>query len=62
MARDYDDMEDDNPIEEDFQDNSNECLFCGEPCRKQGDSYCSWECEAMDEDKFEEEIEEEIND
>lgn len=43
MARDYDDMEDDNPINEDFDNNSDECPVCGELKNPEHD-YCSEEC------------------
>jgi hypothetical protein len=40
MARDLNEMEDDNPIDEDFNDTSCECISCGEPTEL-GEAYCT---------------------
>ncbi len=47
MARDLDEMEDDNPIEEDFENNTDECPICGES-KHQEQSHCSEECRLLD--------------
>lgn len=55
MARYYDDMEDDNPINEDFQEQtSSYCKVCGEPLYLTSQEYCSEECELLDLQKQEE--------
>lgn len=46
MARDLDEMEDDNPIPEDFEEHESEkeyrCKFCGDDCGE--DMFCDSEC------------------
>lgn len=44
MARDYDEMEDDNVTEEDLEGNSDECLWCGELVAI-GQKFCDEKCE-----------------
>lgn len=52
MARDLDEMEDDNPIDEDFEDNGSHCLYCGElvPVHK---DFCNKNCERNYKAEFE---------